>query len=194
MTELSTFSRTAREMAALLTAIATQRDKQAFAQVFAFYAPRVKTYLIRQGAQESMVEELVQETLLLVWRKAALFDGDKASAGTWIFTIARNVRIDALRKIRRPEFDPNDPALMPEPEAWPDKILETGQMQERIREAVAHLPDDQAVVIRLAFLEDKSHSEIADELALPLGTVKSRLRLAMRRVRDALELPEDGEP
>lgn len=174
-------------MTALMIAVAAHADKKAFARLFLHYGPRVKTYLMRQGASESNVEELVQETFLVVWRKAAMFDGGKASAGTWIFTIARNLRIDALRKTRRPEFDPADPALVPEPEPAPDRVLEAGEAEVRVRAALAQLPHDQAIALRLAFLEDKSHSEIAAQLSLPLGTVKSRLRLAMQRVRAILE-------
>jgi len=187
MTDPSRFARAAAEMAALLTAIAHKRDTDAFGQVFAFYAPRIKTYLVRQGASDAVAEELMQETMLSVWRKAAMFDASKASAGTWIFTIARNLRIDALRRTRRPEIDLNDPALVPEPEPEPDKQLEASQMQVRVRRAITQLTEDQTAVIQLAFLEDKSHSEIAAALRLPLGTVKSRLRLAMRRIRTILE-------
>jgi RNA polymerase sigma-70 factor (ECF subfamily) len=175
------------EMAALVAAVASRRDKQAFARLFAFYAPRIKSYLLRQGASESVAEELVQETLLAVWRKADMFDPAKASVGTWIFTIARNQRIDALRRSRRPEVDPADPALVPGPQPEPDRQVEAGENQRRIRAAMAQLSADQVKVIQLAFLEDKSHSEIAAALSLPLGTVKSRLRLAMQRIRAILD-------
>jgi RNA polymerase sigma-70 factor (ECF subfamily) len=173
-------------MTELLVAIARHRDKKAFAALFQYYAPRVKTYQIRQGADDATAEELAQEALLTAWRKADRFDPAKASAGTWIFTVARNLRIDALRKARRPEFDPEDPAFVPDAEAAPDDALQAGQMRTRIRDAIKQLPEEQATVIRLSFFEDKPHGEIAAQLALPLGTVKSRLRLAMKRVRSLL--------
>jgi len=173
-------------MTDLLVKIARQRDKQAFATLFSYYAPRVKAYLVRQGTDDASAEELVQEALLTAWRKADRFDPAKASAGTWIFTVARNLRIDALRKGRRPEFDPQDPAFVPESGEAPDDAIQSGQMRVRIRDAMAQLPEEQATVIRLSFFEDKPHGEIAAQLALPLGTVKSRLRLAMRRIRTAL--------
>ena len=173
-------------MTDLLVRIAGHRDKQAFATLFAYYAPRVKAYLIRQGADAGTAEELAQEALLTAWRKADRFDASKASAGTWIFTVARNLRIDALRKGRRPEFDPEDPALVPDPAESPDAAIQADQMRVRIRNAMAELPEEQAAVIRLSFFEDKPHGEIAEQLALPLGTVKSRLRLAMGRIRSSL--------
>jgi RNA polymerase sigma-70 factor (ECF subfamily) len=187
MSDSPNFPNAAAEMAALVAAVARQRDKHAFARLFAFYAPRVKSYLLRQGATEAVAEELVQETLLAVWRKADMFDPAKAAVGTWIFTIARNQRIDALRRTRRPEIDPTDPTLVPEPEPEPDRQLETAQSERRVRAAITQLSADQMAVVHLAFLEDKSHSEIAAALSLPLGTVKSRLRLAMQRIRTILD-------
>lgn len=173
-------------MTAFLVAVAKDRDKDAFAKLFAHYAPRIKSYLMRQGANIASAEELSQEAMLSVWRKADRFDPAKASAGTWIFTVARNLRIDALRKERRPNFDPNDPAFVPEPETAPDSAVEIGETQAQVKAAISQLPPEQAEVIKLSFYQDKPHGEIAEELNLPLGTVKSRLRLAMRRVRKVL--------
>jgi RNA polymerase sigma factor (sigma-70 family) len=174
------------DFSSLVLAIAQRQDKAAFGQLFQHYAPRVKSYLIRHGADDGQAEEIVQETMLSLWRKAGMFDPSKASAGTWIFTIARNLRIDAIRKSRRPEFDPDDPAFVPDREQAADDSLEEGEMRVRVREALNDLPEEQASVVRLSFFEDKPHGEIAKQLALPLGTVKSRLRLAMRRIRTAL--------
>ena len=173
-------------MTELLVAVAEQKNKAAFSQLFAHYAPRIKSYLMRQGANQASAEELSQEAMLAVWRKADRFDRSKAAAGTWIFTVARNLRIDALRKENRPNFDPNDPAFVTEPETVPDAAVSIGETQSRIRNVIATLPIEQAEVVRLFFYEDKPHGETAQELDLPLGTVKSRLRLAMRRVRTAL--------
>lgn len=173
-------------MTKLLVLIAQNRDKDAFSKLFAHYAPRIKSYLMRQGANPASAEELSQEAMVSVWRKADRFDPAKASAGTWIFTVARNLRIDALRKERRPNFDPEDPAFVPASEIAPDHAVEIGESQVRIKAAIAELPEEQAEVIRLSFYQDKPHGEIAEELNLPLGTVKSRLRLAMRRIRTAL--------
>ena len=174
------------EMSALLVAIASTRDKQMFAKLFAYYAPRVKAYLMRQGTNSATAEELAQEAMLIVWRRADSFDPAKASAATWIYTIVRNLRIDALRKMRRPEFDVNDPAFVPDPPPRPDDVLQYDQLEQRVREALSHLPEEQAEVVRLSFFEDKPHGEIAAQLRLPLGTVKSRLRLAVRRLQPLL--------
>ena len=132
------------------------------------------------------MEELApKETLLTVWRRAGAFDRTKAAPSTWIFTIARNLRIDAARRVRR--SDPTeDPSDAPDAEPAPDAALAAAQSEGRIRTALAALPPEQAEVVRLSFFSDKPHSEIAEELKLPLGTVKSRLRLAMGRLRDLL--------
>ncbi len=173
-------------MSALLVAIAATRDKQKFATLFAYYAPRVKSYLMRQGTDNATAEELTQEALLIVWRRADSFDPAKASAGTWIYTIVRNLRIDALRKMRRPEFDVDDPTFVPDPQRRPDDNLQYDQLEQRVRDALSKLPEEQAEVVRLSFFEDKPHGEIAAQLRLPLGTVKSRLRLAVRRLTPLL--------
>ncbi|HEY2009137.1 MAG TPA: sigma-70 family RNA polymerase sigma factor [Rhizomicrobium sp.] len=172
------------EMDALLLRVAAERDRSAFAALFTHFAPRVKAYLIRLGAPPGVAEELAQEALLSVWRKAHLFDPAKASAATWLFTIARNLRIDAIRREKRPELDPED--FMPEPEADADAGLMLAENEGRLRLALRELPADQIQVVELSFFADKPHSQIADELGIPLGTVKSRLRLAMGRLKRAM--------
>ena len=154
--------------------------------MFDHYAPRVKAYLSRLGASDSLAEDLVQEVMLTVWRKAGSYDASKAGVGTWIFTIARNLRIDALRRERRPALDPDDPRFAADPAPGPDEEIATLRKEVQVRTAVHKLPEEQAKVVTMAFYEGKSHGQIAAELALPLGTVKSRLRLAFRRVRGAM--------
>ena len=168
--------------AALILAIAGAGDRRAFSELFAHFAPRVKSYMLRLGAPPEAAEELAQEALLTVWRKAALFDPARAGASTWIFAIARNLRIDAIRRERRPKIE-DDPTDEPAPEAPADAVVSAHERDTRLREAVAVLPGDQAEVVRLSFFQDKPHSEIAKDLNLPLGTVKSRLRLALGRLR-----------
>jgi RNA polymerase sigma-70 factor (ECF subfamily) len=164
--------------------IAERGDRDAFACLFNHFAPRVKSYLIRLGAVPEAAEELAQETLLTVWRRAAAFDPARAAASTWIFTIARNLRIDLARRDGR--VPTSDDSELSEAPARPDDALSALENYTRIGIAVASLPREQAQVISLAFFADKAHSEIAGELGLPLGTVKSRLRLAMARLRGAL--------
>jgi len=168
----------------LIVLIAQSRDRRAFELLFAHFAPRIKGYLIRLGTSGGAAEDLAQETMLAVWRKAALFDPTRASASTWIFTVARNLRIDLIRRERRPDFDPNDPAFVPGDEPGADAMLM--REDEDLRAALAKLSPEQAEIVRMSFFADKPHSAIAAELGLPLGTVKSRLRLAMARIRTAL--------
>lgn len=177
---------TSEHMTVLLGAVAQTRCRASFGEVFAFYAPRVKSYMLRLGASEAQAEDLAQEALLKVWRKCELFDPTKSAASTWIFAIARNLRIDALRKERRPELDPHDPALLPEGETPPDEAAERAERDERVRAAFKTLPPLQEEVVALYFFEDQPHSAIAEKLGLPLGTVKSRLRLAFDKVREQL--------
>ena len=172
------------EMNALLGRVASERDRTAFAALFSHFAPRVKAYLLRQGAPASVAEDLAQEALLSLWRKAHLFDPAKASVGTWLFTIACNLRIDAIRREKRPELDPED--FMPDSAPAADESLVQADDESRLRLALKDLPADQIQVVELSFFADKPHSQIATELGIPLGTVKSRLRLAMSRLKRAL--------
>ena len=179
-------SPTPDDHAALIRAIAQRRDRLAFAALFRFFAPRVKAWMLRGGASAVAAEELAQETMLTVWQKAALFDPARAGASTWIFTIARNQRIDTLRRERHPATLLADTAEESEGPVQADRVVAMAEQEARIRVAMAELPPEQADVIRKAFFEDKVHAEIEKELGIPLGTVKSRLRLAMNRLRAAL--------
>lgn len=174
------------EAADLIVRIARTQDRSAFVELFEHFAPRVKSYMLRCGAAPEAAEELAQEALLAVWRKADQYDPERSGASTWIFTIARNLRIDALRRERRPVIA-DDPSDESETEPAPDVLLACAQRDERLREAVTELPRDQAEVVRLAFFDDRTHVEIAGQLDLPLGTVKSRMRLALGRLRRLLE-------
>lgn len=173
----------------LLVAVGRRQDRAAFAALFGHFAPRVKSYLRRLGCEAGAADELVQEVMLLVWRRAETYDPAAASAATWVFTIARNKRIDVLRREQRPEIDPNDPLLVPEPTESAHQRVESRQETGRLRAALKELPPDQADMLRMAYFEDKPHSVISAEQGIPLGTVKSRLRLAMDRLRKVLRDP-----
>lgn len=173
-----------------MAAIATRQDREAFAEIFAFYAPRVKAYMLRLGAGAALAEELAQEVMITVWRKAALFDRKQASVSTWIFRVARNRRIDAARRAKHADFDQQDPILHPEPAAPPDEAVSAGQRDNLVREALTTLPPEQVDLLKQAFYDGLSHREIAVKTGIPLGTVKSRIRLAFGRLRAALA-PED---
>ncbi|AWK87804.1 sigma-70 family RNA polymerase sigma factor [Azospirillum thermophilum] len=173
----------------LLVAVGRRQDRAAFAALFGHFAPRVKSYLRRLGCEAGAADELVQEVMLLVWRRAETYDPAAASAATWVFTIARNKRIDVLRREQRPEIDPNDPLLVPEPVESAQQRVESRQETGRLRAALKELPPEQADMLRMAYFEDKPHSVISAEQGIPLGTVKSRLRLAMDRLRKVLRDP-----
>ena len=175
-----------KRFAFLIENIASQKDSEAFAELFAHFAPRVKGYLMRLGASNGQAEEVTQDAMLTVWRKAHLFDRKKAAASTWIFTIARNRRIDILRQQKYPELDANDPALVPDTPAQADDEVIAEQRGELVRAALDKLPEEQRELVRLAFYNGWSHGQLADETNLPLGTVKSRLRLAFGRLRQEL--------
>lgn len=177
----------AAETAALVEAIAAERSKSAFASLFEYYAPRLKGYLRRLSADDVLAEELVQDVMLTVWRKANQFDRRKSAVSTWLFTIARNRWIDTMRRDRSGELDPHDPMLLPDDPEPPDEAIDAARRAERVREALDALPEEQVELIRMAFYSGISHSAIAEQTGLPLGTVKSRLRLAFSKLRARLE-------
>jgi RNA polymerase sigma factor (sigma-70 family) len=160
------------------------RDETAFAELFAHFAPRIKGFLIKSGASATMAEECAQETMVTVWHKAHLFDPTRASAATWIFTIARNKKIDAFRRSARPE--PEDLAWGPEPEPEASDALVLQQETQKLAKALEQLPKKQRDIVRRAYFGDLTHSELAQETGLPLGTIKSRIRLALNRLRQTL--------
>ena len=175
------------DVAALIGAVAA-KDRSAFAVLFKYFAPRVKGMLLRSGFDAARAEEVAQETLLTVWRKAEMFDPSGASASAWIYTIARNLRIDALRRDQRGarvlgavEQEPTDDA------ASPLDNLASADASARVRQALVGLSQEQRQVVALSFFESRAHPEIAAVLGIPLGTVKSRLRLAMQHLRNTLD-------
>lgn len=171
----------------LIVAIARDQDRTAFARLFEHFAPRIKALMMQLGASPARAEELAQDTMLAVWSKARLFDPEGASASGWIYRISKNLHVDALRRDRRLAALPADAEPLDAPQ--PDAILSARDAEGRVRAAIAALNPEQLRVVTLSFFEDKPHAEIARELNIPLGTVKSRVRLAMQRLRDLL----DGE-
>ena len=169
----------------LVQRIRGSEDQAAFAELFEHFAPRVKAFLMKSGADATLAEDCAQDVMATLWRKAHMFDPSRASVATWIFTIARNRRIDLLRKQRRPE--PEELTWGPEPEPDAAEVMELQQETSRLGDAIAQLPDKQRDLIQKAYFGDLSHSEIAEETGLPLGTIKSRIRLALERLRHAMK-------
>ena len=174
-------------MADLIQRVASRGDVEAFRQLFDAFAPRLKSYMMRQGADPMTAEELAQETLLTVWRKAGLYSDEKGSATTWIYTIARNLRIDRLRREVPWQALPEGHDETQSDDPTPDEALAEEERRQRIQAALGELPPDQYEVVALAFIDGLSHNEIAERLSLPLGTVKSRMRLAYQKMRAAVE-------
>ena len=175
-----------------LRAIATHRDEAAFADFYGYYAGRVKSFLMGKGMSEEISEELTQEIMITVWRRAESYDPKKAAASTWLFTIARNRRIDYLRGNSRIEVELDDELLdmgNTEAESQATYVADE-QAAAQLHRALAKLPQEQRQVMHLSYFRGQSHGDIAQWLDIPIGTVKSRIRLAMQSVRESLEAEE----
>lgn len=177
------------DWSAELARVAERQDRAAFSRLFQHFAPRLKSWLMRTGSTDEQAEELAQEAMVSVWRKAALFNPAQAAVSTWIFTIARNLRVDAARRRQLDgagdeafEFD-----LLAAEQPGSGELLDAARMTQRVRDAMRQLPPDQAQVLRLSYYDDEPHARIAAELGIPLGTVKSRMRLAVQHLRRLLD-------
>jgi RNA polymerase sigma-70 factor (ECF subfamily) len=170
----------------LLQRIARDHDPQAFRDLFVKYGPRVKAMMMRQGADAETAEDITQDTMLAIWRKAHLFVEQKGSITTWIYTIARNLRIDRLRR-QVVWLDIEEEAERLESADEPaDITVARGEIQDRVRGALSLLPPEQFEAVQLSYVEGLSHHEISERLNMPLGTVKSRIRLAYQKIKDTI--------
>ncbi len=174
----------------LVEKIATQKDRQSFKSLFIYYAPRIKSYLLKNNCSETLAEEITQDTMTNLWLKASLFNPQKSSLATWLFTIARNRRIDLIRKDKSDRLSPHEPSLLPASCDIDDEAPDRKKREERVKKAISTLPEEQRSMIKLSFFEGKAHAQIAQETDLPLGTVKSRIRLAFNRLRKELSKEE----
>lgn len=172
-----------------LVTVARHQDREAFARLFAHFAPRVKRFLMLAGSSQAQAEELAQETMAAVWRKAALYDPARAAASTWIFAIARNLRVDSLRRSRADAAGDEcfEADLLEADQPAAEDALHAARLNERLRGALAQLKPEQVQVLRLSYFDDEPHARIAAVLGIPLGTVKSRIRLAVAQLRRLLE-------
>jgi RNA polymerase sigma-70 factor (ECF subfamily) len=175
-------------MSDLLSRIASDRSDEAFRALFEEFGPRVRNFMLRQGVDPELADDLAQETLITVWRKAGLYSADKGSTSTWIYTIARNLRTDHIRRQRVwQELTEQHAASLPSNDTPADDVVAEQQRQARVQAVLKSLPPEQVDVVTLAFMEGLPHPEIAARLSLPLGTVKSRIRLAYQKLRASLE-------
>jgi RNA polymerase sigma factor (sigma-70 family) len=181
------FVTSSTELAVLVDAVAKQRDQAAFARLFDHFAPRLQAYLMRLGCEAGLAEDIAQDVLATLWHKAAMFDASRSSVSTWLYRVARNRRIDGLRRNRLDLLDPQEAFNDIPDDPQTDRLLDLQQREEMLRQSLARLPAEQLALIRLAFFDNLSHSEIAERTGLPLGTVKSRIRLAFSRLRRGLE-------
>lgn len=177
-----------------MQAIVKHRSRAAFAQLFAAFAPKLKAYYRKGGVESMLAEDLVQDVMLTVWRRAEKFSPDAGSPSTWIFTIARNRLIDQVRRDQVRRGDLTDPSIQPEPVRASDDLIHQQQRYNQLKAALETLPPEQSDILKMAFFEHKPHSAIAAESGLPLGTVKSRIRLAMKRLREELDDELGDEP
>jgi RNA polymerase sigma factor (sigma-70 family) len=175
---------TEAQWVANMAAIAQDQDRKAFAEIFRYFTPRVKGFLIKSGANPSLAEECMQDVMATLWRKAHMYDSSRGSVATWIFAIARNRKIDLLRRCARPE--PGELPWAPEQAPNPADVIALQQDTTRLAEALATLPAKQRKLIKHAYFDDLSHSEIAVETGLPLGTIKSQIRLSLKRLRHSM--------
>ncbi|TAL30622.1 MAG: sigma-70 family RNA polymerase sigma factor [Alphaproteobacteria bacterium] len=177
----------------LLVRVGKHQDRDAFIALFTYFAPRIKSYMLKHGAAEAAAEEVIQNTFVTVWEKAGSYDPKKAAASTWIFTIARNKRIDALRREKFVEVN-SDSLELEKATYEAEEVYADKEDVDRLNSALAGLPPDQAELLRMSFFEDKSHQKIAEEKHLPLGTVKSRLRAALEKLRGVMTPAGEKKP
>ena len=170
-----------KDWTALLLRVRDHQDRAAFGALFTHFAPRIKGFLMKSGSSASISEDCAQDVMATVWHKAHLFDPSRASVATWVFTIARNRRIDVIRKERRPE--PEDLPWGPQATLDQGEALIIAQENDSLAAAIATLPQNQRALIERAFFADLSHTQLMQETGLPLGTIKSRIRLALERLR-----------
>ncbi|GHG03072.1 sigma-70 family RNA polymerase sigma factor [Thalassotalea marina] len=177
-----------RQLSQWLIAVAEQRDRQAFACLFKFFAPKILRIAQSKFNQEAQASEVVQETMSNVWRKAHLFDNAKGAATTWVYTVMRNVTFDMLRKVQSnredtlsDDFWPIAESVVAEEDTFSDHLE-----KDKILSCIDELPENQQQVVKGFYFMEMSQEQLAKHLNLPLGTIKSRLRLALAKLRAQL--------
>lgn len=176
------------ELSLCVKLIGDNQDKSAFAVVFRHFAPRLKSFLIKAGSTDSQAEEVIQEVMIAVWTKASTYDNNKSSVSTWIYTIARNKRIDKIRKEKRHYLSESDEGLEIPVDSTQEKEIFSTQISNSLKKYMSNLPKEQSKLLKLSYFYNKTHADISEELKIPLGTVKSRIRLALSKMRHLVEV------
>ena len=179
--------KTTNPFVAAILNIAESQDISSFKKIFEYFSPRLKSFLMKSGAEENIAEEIIQETMTIIWTKADYYDPKVASPSTWIYTIARNKKIDILRKSRKAILEDIETAVLPAVEPKTEENIEHDQKFDMIAQHLDALPKDQLDLLKMNFFEEKSHGEISELTGIPLGTVKSRIRLALEKIRGKLD-------
>ena len=168
--------------------IGKNQDKLAFNSIFRYFAPRLKSFLVKAGSTDSQAEEVIQEVMIAVWTKSSTYDSSKSSVSTWIYTIARNKRIDKIRKEKRHYLSDSDEGLEIPVDSTQEKEIFSAQVSINLKKYMSNLPEEQSKLLKLSYFYNKTHADISAELKIPLGTVKSRIRLALTKMRHLVEV------
>ena len=168
--------------------IGKNQDKLAFNSIFRYFAPRLKSFLVKAGSTDSQAEEVIQEVMIAVWTKSSTYDSSKSSVSTWIYTIARNKRIDKIRKEKRHYLSESDEGLEIPVDSTQEKEIFSAQVSNNLKKYMLNLPEEQSKLLKLSYFYNKTHADISEELKIPLGTVKSRIRLALTKMRHLVEV------
>jgi RNA polymerase sigma-70 factor (ECF subfamily) len=168
--------------------IGKNQDKLAFNSIFRYFAPRLKSFLVKAGSTDTQAEEVIQEVMIAVWTKSSTYDSNKSSVSTWIYTIARNKRIDKIRKEKRHYLSESDEGLEIPVDSTQEKEIFSAQVSNSLKKYMSNLPEEQSKLLRLSYFYNKTHADISEELKIPLGTVKSRIRLALTKMRHLVEV------
>ncbi len=176
------------ELSLCIKLIGKNQDKLAFSNIFKYFAPRLKSFLIKAGSTDSQAEEVIQEVMIAVWTKSATYDCSKSSVSTWIYTIARNKRIDKIRKEKKHYLSESDEGLEIPVDSTQEKEIFSAQISSCLKKYMSNLPAEQSKLLKLSYFYNKTHADISEELKIPLGTVKSRIRLALTKMRHLVEV------
>ena len=176
------------ELSTCLNEIALNQDRKAFSNIFKYFAPRLKSFFVKLGCTEMQAEEIIQEVMIAVWTKSHTYNQDKSSVSTWIYTIAKNKRIDKIRKERRHYLSESDEGLEIPVDSTQEKEIFSAQLSSSLKKYMSNLPEEQSKLLQLSYFYNKTHADISEELKIPLGTVKSRIRLALAKMRHLVEV------